>query len=84
VFLAHKEGIRLVLMNLTMPRMDGEEAFHALQRAGLRAPVILSSGLPREEALQRFQGRGLAGYLERPYRYPDLLEVVRASLADSG
>ena len=80
-FQAKREHIRLVLMNLTMPRMDGEEAFHALQRAGLRAPVILSSGFSREEALQRFQGKGLAGYLERPYRFPELLQVVRDSLS---
>ena len=81
---AHGDPIRLVLMNLTMPRMDGEEAFQALRRAGLRAPVVLSSGFSREEALRRFQGKGLAGYLERPYRYLDLVQVVQTSLQAPG
>ena len=82
-FHAHPEGIRLVVMNLTMPRMDGEQAFHELRRAGLKAPVILSSGFDEEEALRRFQGRGLAGFLQRPYRYPSLVAVVRAALEPS-
>ena len=44
VFEANREQIRLVLMDLTMPRMDGEEAFRELRRAGARMPIILSSG----------------------------------------
>ena len=80
VFAAHRERIRLVLMNLTMPAMDGEEAYRKLRAAGARTPVILSSGLSEEEALRRFQGTGLAGYLQRPYRRPQLVELVRAAL----
>ena len=83
VFHANPEGIQLVVMNLTMPRMDGEQAFHELRRAGLKAPVILSSGFDQEEALRRFQGQGLAGFLQRPYRYPGFVEVVRAALEAS-
>ena len=84
VFQDHPEDIQLVVMNLTMPRMDGGQAFDELRRAGLKAPVLLSSGSDQEEALRRFQGRGLAGFLQRPYRYPDFVEAVRGALEGSG
>jgi PAS domain S-box-containing protein len=78
----NRDRIRLILMNLTMPRMDGEEACLELRRAGVTAPLILSSGFAKEELYRRFQGKGLAGFLPRPYRYQDLVSAVREALAD--
>jgi two-component system, cell cycle sensor histidine kinase and response regulator CckA len=68
--------VDLVLLDMTMPRMGGEEAFHRLRalRPGLR--VVLSSGYNEQEATSRFAGRGLAGFLQKPYRAQDLIEVV--------
>jgi len=80
VYQANQEQVRLVLMDLTMPRMDGEEAYQELRRAGSRVPVILSSGFDQGTALQRFRGRGLAGFLSKPYRLQELEATVRNSL----
>jgi hemerythrin-like metal-binding protein/PAS domain S-box-containing protein len=82
VFEANRERIRLVLMDLTMPRMDGEVAFRELRRASARMPIILSSGFGPEEAMQRFTGKGLAGFLQKPYRFQDLLDAVRQALGE--
>ncbi len=80
VFEANQARVRLILMDLTMPGMDGEEAYQELRRAGSRVPVVLSSGFDQGTALQRFRGRGLAGFLSKPYRLQDLEATVRNSL----
>jgi hemerythrin-like metal-binding protein len=80
VYEANRDRIRLVLMDLTMPRMDGEEAYRALRRAGAMVPIILSSGFGQEEAYQRFRAKGLAGFLQKPYRLQDLDRTVRDAL----
>ena len=80
VFETHQAGIRLVLLDLTMPRMDGEEAYRVLRRSGVLVPVILSSGFCKMEVLQHFQGKGIAGFLQKPYRLQTLLLKVRQAL----
>jgi len=67
----------VILLDLTMPVMDGEETFRALRalRPGVR--VLLSSGFNEREATSRFAGRGLAGFLQKPYRAQHLVSRVR-------
>ncbi len=67
----------VILLDLTMPVMDGEETFRALraERPGVR--VLLSSGYNEQEATSRFTGRGLAGFLQKPYRAHQLVSCVR-------
>ena len=80
VFEAHQERIKLVLMDLTMPRMGGEEAYRVLRRSGILVPVLLSSGYTELDVLQHFHGRGIAGFLQKPYRLQTLLVQVRQAL----
>ena len=83
VFEANREGIVLVLMDLTMPRMGGEEAYRHLRGAGAMVPIILSSGFGLEEALRHFRGKGLAGFLPKPYALRTLETTVQTALAGS-
>jgi PAS domain S-box-containing protein len=63
-----------VLMDLTMPNMDGEETFRRLRHLAPGVRVILMSGFNEQEALGRFTGKGLAGFLQKPFR-PDQLRT---------
>ena len=76
----HQPEIRLILMDLTMPNLDGEETYRALRHRGSTTPVILSSGFSETEAVNRFLGKGLAGFLQKPYRSTALVEAVREAL----
>jgi CheY-like chemotaxis protein len=82
VFQQYREEIRLILMDLTMPTMDGEEAYRELRRQGATIPVILSSGFNEAEALRRFAGLGLAGFLQKPFSLGTLLEMMRTVLPE--
>jgi len=76
----HSPEISLVIMDLTMPHLDGEETYRALRQEGFTTPVILSSGFNEMEAVNRFMGKGLAGFLQKPYRAADLVKLVRSVL----
>lgn len=72
--------LRLVLLDLTMPNLDGVEALRELRRMGSDVKVVLSSGYGEQTALSRFADLGLAGFVQKPYRYDDLLASVRQAL----
>jgi hemerythrin-like metal-binding protein/PAS domain S-box-containing protein len=78
---ASRERIVLVLLDLTMPGMDGEEVYWRLRRAGAMIPIIISSGFSPEEVQWRFRYRGLAGFLRKPYGSKALERTVRDVLA---
>jgi PAS domain S-box len=71
---------RLVLMDLTMPVLDGIEAFNEIHGLSPDTPVILMSGYNRHESAERFAGRGLAGFVQKPFEATRLAETIAAVL----
>jgi two-component system cell cycle sensor histidine kinase/response regulator CckA len=74
--------IGLVLLDLTMPVMNGEETLRHLQKVNPGVKVLLSSGYNEVEAVQRFAGKGLAGFIQKPYTAAGLAEKVKEALVD--
>jgi len=70
----------LVLLDLTMPKLDGEEVFRTLQALRPQLPVVLMSGYSEMEATGRFAGSGLAGFLAKPFKFDELVASVRTAL----
>jgi len=79
-FRAHGKGLRLVLMDLTMPRMDGREAFLAMRNLDPTIPVVLSSGFTEQDSLQTFPDGGPAGFIQKPYLLKDLKAGIQRAL----
>ncbi len=77
LFAEARQRISLVLLDMTMPVMDGEETLRRLQRIDPGVKVILTSGYDESEAMVRFQGAGLAGFLQKPYTASRLVESIR-------
>jgi CheY-like chemotaxis protein len=75
-FRANATRIACVILDLTMPRMDGMTALIEMRRIKPDVKVILSSGYDAQEATQRFVGHGVAGFLQKPYR----LEALQAMM----
>lgn len=71
VFRTHMDEIRCVVLDLTMPRMDGEETFREIRRLHPGARVILTSGYNEQQVTQRFAGGGLSGFIQKPYKLND-------------
>ncbi|MEM6795921.1 MAG: PAS domain S-box protein, partial [Acidobacteriota bacterium] len=74
------DSIDLVLLDLTMPNMDGEQALAAIQQERPDVRVLLSSGYSRDETMTRFAGRGVTGFVPKPYEVEALVDEVRRAL----
>ena len=81
VFQRHAGEVVAIVLDLTMPAMTGEEAATELQRIRAGVPIILSSGYSEQEVAGRFAGRGLAGFLQKPYEPAALTEALLRALA---
>jgi CheY-like chemotaxis protein len=68
----------LILLDLTMPMMNGEETFERLRAISTDVPVVLMTGFIGKEQLQRMLSGGLAGYLRKPHGSTETLSYCKA------
>jgi len=73
----HQADIVFVLLDLTMPHMNGEETYRALREINPGVCVVLASGYSENDVASRFAGKGITGCLQKPYT----LKKVRAILS---
>jgi PAS domain S-box-containing protein len=73
-------NIDLVLLDLTMPIMGGEEAIDQILEANPKIRVIVSTGYDHQEAVSRFSRKMVAGYLQKPYTSRQLTEKIQSIL----
>jgi len=80
VYRKHRGDIVLVLLDMTMPRMDGEETFRELRALNPEVRVILASGYNEQDATNRFVDKGLAGFIQKPFTLQNLEQMIHAAL----
>jgi CheY-like chemotaxis protein len=83
MFRTHADEIKAVLLDMTMPDISGEEVFRAIRTIRPEVRVILSSGYNEQETISLFQGKGLAGFIQKPYQPMKLIEKVREILTQT-
>lgn len=76
--LQQRQSIALVLLDMNMPVMNGEETYERVQQIAPEVKVIVSSSLSPAEARFRFAERELPTYLQKPYDLSTLLDVVQS------
>ncbi|MDJ0851416.1 MAG: PAS domain S-box protein [Myxococcota bacterium] len=74
------DSIGLVVLDLMMPDLDGEETLREIHRLQPGIPVILISGFEESLTAERFGSR-IAGFLRKPYEHEELVARVQAALA---
>ena len=80
LFRKNPAGYDLVLLDLSMPFMDGEETFGRLREIRPDIAVLLSTGFIAQDRLDRMMGAGMAGFLHKPHRPQELVKNIRAIL----
>lgn len=82
VFDSHAAEIDAVLLDMTMPHMDGEQTFYAISERDPSMPVIIISGFDERDTAGRFPGRKPAAFIQKPYRPTVLIKILRDILAE--
>ena len=76
--IVREQGAQLtgVILDVTMPGMSGEQVYTELRRLDGDLPVLVSSGFSGDDIASRFPGKGLAGFIQKPYRLSELSEKL--------
>jgi len=80
IFREHNRVVSVVVLDLQMPVMGGEEALVLLKQINPDVPIILSSGFDESEAARRFSKLKPARFLQKPYTVERLVEAIAATL----
>jgi PAS domain S-box-containing protein len=78
------DQISLVLLDLTMPTMSGDETLKELMTIRADVRVLLSSGYDETEIVGRFNEKGIYGFIQKPYTAPRLAAKVKDVLEAEG
>ena len=70
-----------VILDLTMPNLDGGAAFEEIRRNCPRLPVLIASGYDVKKVTARFPSGGVASFLQKPYPMHVLSTQLRDALA---
>jgi len=77
LFGLHADSIRVVLLDRTMPELSGADTFEAIRALRADAKIVLVSGYMEERAAGELAGRGLSGFIKKPFSPEALLARVR-------
>jgi PAS domain S-box-containing protein len=80
-FQAYPDGFRLVLLDLAMPLLSGEEMLARLKQLRPALPVVIMSGYDQQQVAQQLPPGQVAAYLEKPFRMDALMATLQQVLA---
>ena len=81
LFQASSDEIRVVVLDLTMPGMDGEAVYRELAKIKPGIAVILASGFAEDDVVARFAPGEIVGFIQKPYQNDILVGMLREALA---
>ncbi|BBO83052.1 response regulator [Desulfosarcina ovata] len=81
-FARHGEAIGCVVLDLTMPVMDGKATFNRLRELRPEIPVIIASGLAVDQVISQFGDTPPSSVIQKPYQIADLSEKIESILSD--
>jgi PAS domain S-box-containing protein len=76
VFRKRVDEVVCVLLDLTMPGLDGEQTMERLRQINESTPILISSGYSEREIQDRFEGKDLSGFVHKPYELNQLASAL--------
>jgi len=76
----HQKDIRLVLLDMQMPKKDGKETYLELKKINEKVTVILTSGFRKDERVEQILALGIRNFIEKPYTFKQLTKTVYQAL----
>ncbi len=82
LFRSQSDDVDVVVLDLTMPDMDGREVFRALRRLRSDLPVVLTTGYSESVLQEGFANEPHLHFLRKPYEPEQLIDAVREAIGD--
>jgi len=82
LFRRHRDEISVVLLDLTMPKLSGDDVLEQLRAIDPDARVVLMSGYTERRVKERLGADDPAGFLQKPFRSEELVDKLRQVLDD--
>jgi DNA-binding NtrC family response regulator len=76
----HRDRVRCVLLDLSMPKMDGEAALLEMRTFRPDVPVVVMSGYSESQLTGRFAGGGVFEFMPKPFTLKQLTEAVQRAV----
>ncbi len=76
IFEKNADDISVVLLDLTMPKMGGEDTLAEMRKIRKNARIIIMSGYNEQEIANRFPGDGPNDLLEKPFGIASLIKKI--------
>ncbi len=83
IFQAAYTELAVVLLDLTMPDMDGEAVFHRLRSVDKQTSIVFTSGYSEEDAVKKCGAGNLNFFIQKPYTVSSLAEVLTEAIDGS-
>jgi two-component system, cell cycle sensor histidine kinase and response regulator CckA len=80
LFARQSEDVDLVILDLTMPVMNGAKVLPKLRAIRPSVPIVVSSGYDKNEALQQCEPSTADGFLQKSFNLTELAQAVKAAL----
>jgi CheY-like chemotaxis protein len=76
----HSGDISVIVLDLSMPRMNGAEALPEIRKIRPGINVIISSGYNEAETMALFKDQPVSGFIQKPYTVRGLVEKIQSAL----
>ena len=80
IYRNHKDKIDLVILDLVMPKMQGEKVFERLREISPDVKILFASGYSLEGEASQVMERGANGFIQKPFDMKQLSQSIRAIL----
>ena len=74
------DSYALILTDMIMPKMNGEECFHRILQINPEAKIMMPSGFSRDADIAKLKEKGLRGFIRNPYTAAELSKAVVATM----
>jgi len=80
VFTKQQKVVSCIILDLTMPELDGREALTGIRKIDANIPIIISSGYCEYDIVSKFSNEKISGFLQKPYNLEDIISAIEDAI----
>lgn len=77
LFKKHHRDLKLVLLDMQMPKKSGKETYIEMRGVNPDVKVLLASGFQKDERVEAILRLGVDGFIEKPYTFGQLIKAIQ-------